>query len=46
MNTKNTTNRMNTTHKSKTNTHTRYRPVVLVGPIHQFNRITKKRLQE
>jgi hypothetical protein len=27
-------------------THTRYTPVVLVGPIHQLNRITKKRLQE
>jgi hypothetical protein len=27
-------------------THTRYTPVVLIGPIHQLNRITKKRLQE
>jgi hypothetical protein len=27
-------------------THTRYTPVVLVGPIHQLNRITRKRLQE
>jgi hypothetical protein len=27
-------------------THTRYTPVVLVGPIHQLNRITMKRLQE
>jgi hypothetical protein len=26
--------------------HTRYTPVVLVGPIHQLNRITRKRLQE
>jgi hypothetical protein len=45
MNTKNT---MNTTHKlnENTHTHTRYTPVVLVGPIHQINRITRKRLQE
>jgi hypothetical protein len=27
-------------------THIRYTPVVLVGPIHQLNRITMKRLQE
>jgi hypothetical protein len=27
-------------------THTRYTPVVLVGPIHHLNRITRKRLQE
>jgi hypothetical protein len=27
-------------------THTRYTPVVLVGPIHQLNRITRKRIQE
>jgi hypothetical protein len=27
-------------------THTRYTPVVLTGPIHQLNRITRKRLQE
>jgi hypothetical protein len=27
-------------------THTRYTPVVLVGPIHQLNRITRKSLQE
>jgi hypothetical protein len=27
-------------------THTRYTTVVLVGPIHQLNRITRKRLQE
>jgi hypothetical protein len=27
-------------------THTRYTMVVLVGPIHQLNRITRKRLQE
>jgi hypothetical protein len=27
-------------------THTRYTPIVLVGPIHQLNRITRKRLQE
>jgi hypothetical protein len=27
-------------------THTRYTPVVLVGPIHQLNRITRKRLHE
>jgi hypothetical protein len=27
-------------------THTRYTPVVLVGLIHQLNRITRKRLQE
>jgi hypothetical protein len=27
-------------------THTRYTPVVIVGPIHQLNRITRKRLQE
>jgi hypothetical protein len=27
-------------------THTRYTLVVLVGPIHQLNRITRKRLQE
>jgi hypothetical protein len=27
-------------------THTRYTPVVLVGSIHQLNRITRKRLQE
>jgi hypothetical protein len=27
-------------------THTRYTPVVLVGPIHQLNRITRKRFQE
>jgi hypothetical protein len=27
-------------------THTRYTPVILVGPIHQLNRITRKRLQE
>jgi hypothetical protein len=40
MNTKNTMN------KSKANTHTRYTPVVLVGPIHQLNRVTRKRLQE
>jgi hypothetical protein len=48
MNMKNTTNTMNTTHKLKANTytHTRYTPVVLVGPIHQLNRITRKRLQE
>jgi hypothetical protein len=26
--------------------HTRYIPVVLVGPIHQLNRIRRKRLQE
>jgi hypothetical protein len=26
--------------------HTRYTPVVLVGPTHQLNRITRKRLQE
>jgi hypothetical protein len=25
-------------------THTRYTPVVLVGPIHQLNRITRKKL--
>jgi hypothetical protein len=25
--------------------HTRYTPVVLVGPIHQLNRITRKRLR-
>jgi hypothetical protein len=43
---KNMTNTMNTTHKSKASTHTRYTPVVLVGPIHQLNRITRKRLQE
>jgi hypothetical protein len=43
MNMKNT---MNTTHKSKANTHTQDTPVVLVGPIHQLNRITRKRLQE
>jgi hypothetical protein len=41
MNTKNTMNTMNMTQKSKANTHTRYTPVVLVGPIHQLNRITK-----
>jgi hypothetical protein len=29
-----------------THTHTRYTPVVLVGPIHQLNRITRKRLHE
>jgi hypothetical protein len=29
-----------------THTHTRYTLVVLVGPIHQLNRITRKRLQE
>jgi hypothetical protein len=41
-------NTMNMTHKSKANTHThtRYTPVVLVGPIYQLNRITRKRLQE
>jgi hypothetical protein len=27
-------------------THTRYTPVVLIGPIHQLNRITRKRIQE
>jgi hypothetical protein len=27
-------------------THTRYTLVALVGPIHQLNRITRKRLQE
>jgi hypothetical protein len=27
-------------------TNTRYTPVALVGPIHQLNRITRKRLQE
>jgi hypothetical protein len=27
-------------------TQTRYTPAVLVGPIHQLNRITRKRLQE
>jgi hypothetical protein len=27
-------------------THTTYTPVVLIGPIHQLNRITRKRLQE
>jgi hypothetical protein len=27
-------------------THTRYTPLVLVGPIHQLNRITRKRFQE
>jgi hypothetical protein len=27
-------------------THTRYTPVVLVGLIHQLNRIIRKRLQE
>jgi hypothetical protein len=27
-------------------THTIYTPVVLVGPIHQLNRIIRKRLQE
>jgi hypothetical protein len=27
-------------------THTRYTLVVLVGPIHQLNRIIRKRLQE
>jgi hypothetical protein len=27
-------------------THIRYTPVVLVGPIHQLNGITRKRLQE
>jgi hypothetical protein len=27
-------------------THTRYTLVVLVGPIHQLSRITRKRLQE
>jgi hypothetical protein len=27
-------------------THTRYKPVVLVGLIHQLSRITRKRLQE
>jgi hypothetical protein len=26
-------------------THTRYTPVVLIGPIHQLNRITRKRLK-
>jgi hypothetical protein len=42
-----TKNIMNMTHKSKGKlTHTRYTPVVLVGPIHQLNRITRKRLQE
>jgi hypothetical protein len=47
MNSKNTTNTMNTTHKSKGKlTHTRYTPVVLVGLIQQLNRITRKRLQE
>jgi hypothetical protein len=46
INTKNTMNTMNTTHKSKANTHTRYTSVVLVGPIYQLNRITRKRLQE
>jgi hypothetical protein len=35
----------NTKIKGK-HTHTRYTPVVLVGPIHQLNRITRKRLQE
>jgi hypothetical protein len=45
MNTKNTTNTMNSTHKSKGRLiHTKYTPVVLVGPIHQLNRITRKRL--
>jgi hypothetical protein len=40
-------NPMNSTHKSKGKlTHTRYTPIVLVGPIHQLNRITRKRLQE
>jgi hypothetical protein len=43
MNIKNT---MNTMTKLKANTHTRYTPVVLVGPIHQLKRITRKRLQE
>jgi hypothetical protein len=32
--------------EASTHTHTRYTPVVLVGLIHQLNRITKKRLQE
>jgi hypothetical protein len=32
--------------EGQTHTHTRYTPVVLVGPIHQLNRITRKRLQE
>jgi hypothetical protein len=41
MNTKNTMNKL----KGKL-THTRYTPVLLVGPIHQLNRITRKRLQE
>jgi hypothetical protein len=27
-------------------TYIRYTPVALVGPIHQLNRITRKRLQE
>jgi hypothetical protein len=27
-------------------THTRYTPVLLIGPIHQLNRITRKGLQE
>jgi hypothetical protein len=31
-NTKNMKNTMNTMNKSKANTHTRYTPVVLVGP--------------
>jgi hypothetical protein len=36
-----------TMHKLKGKlTHTRYTAVVLVGPIHQLNRITRKRLQE
>jgi hypothetical protein len=41
MNTKNRKNTMNMTHKSKANTHTRYTPVALVGPIHELNRITR-----
>jgi hypothetical protein len=37
----------NMTHKSKGKlTHTRYTLVVLVGPIHQLNRIKRKILQE
>jgi hypothetical protein len=35
----------NTKSKGKL-THTRYTPVVLVGPTHRLNRITRKRLQE
>jgi hypothetical protein len=40
-------NTMNTTHKSKGKLiHTRYTLVVLIGPIHQLNRIKRKILQE